>query len=50
MLCSRHHHLLHKPGWQAKLLSDGTFQATDPYGRVFTTRPPGRTPPLPLTA
>jgi hypothetical protein len=50
MLCSRHHHLLHKPGWEAKLLPDGTFEVTDPNGRVFTTRPPTRTPPLPLAA
>jgi hypothetical protein len=50
MLCSRHHHLLHKPGWQAKLLPDATFEVTTPDGRVLVTKPPSRTSPLPLTA
>jgi hypothetical protein len=50
MLCTRHHHLLHKPGWQAKLLPDATFEVTTPDGRVFTTKPPSRTPPLPLAS
>ena len=48
LVCSRHHHLFHKPGWHAKLLPDGTLEITDPQGRTRTTRPPGRTPPLPL--
>jgi hypothetical protein len=39
LVCSRHHHLLHKPGWEAKLLPDATFEVTAPDGRVFTTRP-----------
>jgi len=50
LLCTRHHHLLHKPGWQAKLLPDATVEITTPDGRVLATKPPGRTPPLPLTA
>jgi uncharacterized protein DUF222/HNH endonuclease len=50
LLCSRHHHLLHKPGWEAKLLPDATFEVTTPDGRILATRPPGRTPPLPLAA
>jgi hypothetical protein len=41
MLCRRHHTLLHKQGWHAKLLPDGTLQVTDPAGRVRTTSPPG---------
>jgi hypothetical protein len=50
LLCSRHHHLLHQPGWHAKLLPDATLEVTDPRGRVRTTTPPGlrRAPPLPL--
>jgi hypothetical protein len=39
--CRRHHRRLHQPGWHAKLLPDGTFEVTDPAGRVRTTRPPG---------
>jgi hypothetical protein len=39
--CRRHHRLLHTAGWEAKLLSDGTFEVTDPNGRTRTTRPPG---------
>ena len=49
LLCTRHHHLLHSPGWDAKLLPDATLEVTDPRGRVRTTTPPGRPPPqLPL--
>ena len=48
MLCSRHHHLLHRPGWHAKLLPDATLEITDPQGRVRTTSPPSGRPPPPL--
>jgi len=50
LVCSRHHHLLHTPGWHAKLLPDATLEVTDPHGRVHTTTAPdpSRTPPLPL--
>jgi hypothetical protein len=48
LLCSRHHHLLHTPGWQAKLLPDNTLQVTDPTGEVHTSDPPPHRPPLPL--
>jgi Domain of unknown function (DUF222)/HNH endonuclease len=50
MLCSRHHHLLHTPGWHAKLLPDATLEVTDPHGRVRTTTPPhpNWAPPPPL--
>ena len=40
LLCSRHHHVLHQPGWHAKLRPDGTFEVTDPEGRVRGTAPP----------
>jgi hypothetical protein len=39
LLCVRHHHLLHKPGWRAKLLPDATFEVTTPDGRVLTAKP-----------
>ena len=48
VLCSRHHHRLHLPGWKARLGPDATFEVTDPGGRVRVTRPPGADPPLPL--
>jgi hypothetical protein len=45
LVCSRHHHLLHKPGWHAKLLPDTTLEVTDPLGRVHTSHPPAVRPP-----
>ena len=41
LLCRRHHTRLHKPGWHAKLLPDGTFEVTNPDGLVRTSHPPG---------
>ena len=40
LLCSRHHHRLHQPGWHAKLRPDGTFKVTDADGIVRETSPP----------
>ncbi len=40
MVCSRHHHVLHQPGWHAKLLPDATFEVTGPDGQVRSTSPP----------
>jgi hypothetical protein len=50
LLCSRHHHLLHTPGWRAKLLPDNTLETTNPTGHTRTSHPPGanRVQPLPL--
>jgi Domain of unknown function (DUF222)/HNH endonuclease len=48
LLCSRHHHLLHTPGWHAKVLPDNVLEVTDPRGHVHTSHPPGHPPPLPL--
>jgi hypothetical protein len=48
LVCSRHHHLLHSPGWHAKLLPDATLEITDPHGRTHTSDPPALRPPLPL--
>jgi hypothetical protein len=41
LLCSYHHHTVHKRGWQAKLRPDATFEVTTPEGRVRCTPPPG---------
>jgi hypothetical protein len=48
LLCTRHHHLLHSPGWHAKLLPDTTLEITDPHGQVHTSDPPALRPSLPL--
>jgi hypothetical protein len=40
LVCSRHHHVLHQPGWHAKLLPDGVLEVTDPNGMVRATSPP----------
>jgi hypothetical protein len=42
LLCTRHHHILHSPGWTATIEDDGTLHVTDAKGRVHTTYPPGR--------
>ena len=44
LLCARHHHRLHQPGWHAKLLPDATFEVTDPEGLVRATSPPRAEP------
>jgi hypothetical protein len=46
LLCRRHHHRLHRPGWEAKLLPDATFEVTDPAGHTRTSRPPGALEPF----
>jgi hypothetical protein len=44
-----HHHLLHSPGWHAKLLPDATLEITNPYGHTHTSTPDAsRAPPLTL--
>lgn len=40
LVCSRHHHRLHHPGWAAKLTPDAVLEVTDPLGRVRSTAPP----------
>src|SRR5919106_1724901 len=37
--CSRHHHMLHSPGWDAKLLPDATLVVTTPHGHTLQSRP-----------
>lgn len=41
LLCSRHHHRFHKPGWRTTMTPDGVFTVIDPNGRTRTTQPPG---------
>jgi len=49
LLCTRHHHLLHAPGWHTKLLPDNTLEITDPHGHTHTSNPPHPSrPPHPL--
>ena len=50
LLCGRHHHVAHRPGWHTRLDADGTLHVTDPWGVTRTTRPPATGPPLPLVA
>jgi hypothetical protein len=45
-LCSRHHHRLHQPGWDAKLRPNGSFRITDPNGAARTSHPPGALVPM----
>jgi hypothetical protein len=41
LLCSRHHHTVHKPGWATKLHPDGIYDVTNPQGTTRSSRPPG---------
>jgi hypothetical protein len=40
LVCGRHHHRLHEPGWHAKVFPDATIEITTPEGRTHTSRPP----------
>ncbi|HSB86164.1 MAG TPA: HNH endonuclease signature motif containing protein [Ilumatobacteraceae bacterium] len=42
LLCNRHHHLVHQPGWHLKLLPDADLEVTCPDGSVRTSRPRGQ--------
>lgn len=50
LLCSRHHHLVHKPGWHLELRPDAELIITNPHGREFRSRPPSHAPPLLVAA
>jgi hypothetical protein len=41
LLCSRHHHRLHQPGWRATLDRDATLHITDDRNQHRSSRPPG---------
>jgi hypothetical protein len=43
LACSRHHHLLHMPGWHIQLQPDATTHVTTPTGQTLIDRPPGHT-------
>ena len=40
LLCSRHHHQVHLPGWELKLRPDATVEVTNPDGTITTSDPP----------
>ena len=44
LLCSRHHHHVHKHSLDVKLLPDASVEVTWPDGRQRTSRPRGRPP------
>ena len=44
LVCSRHHHRLHQPGWSATLGDDAELVVSDPEGRHRTSHPPGHSP------
>jgi hypothetical protein len=50
LLCGKHHHRLHKPGWHAELDSDAGFHVTDPTGHTWTTHAQGPSPAQQLKA
>lgn len=39
LFCSRHHHLLHQPGWRCSMSADGKITITTPDGRTLTSQP-----------
>jgi hypothetical protein len=42
MLCSHHHHLVHRHCWQIVLHPDSIVTFTTPDGRTLTSKPPGK--------
>ncbi len=42
LLCNRHHHLIHRPGWQLKLLPNADLEVTFPDGTTRTSQPRGQ--------
>ena len=41
LLCTHHHRVVHRDGWQVDLLADGTAVFVSPRGARFETRPRG---------
>ncbi|MGH9148810.1 MAG: DUF222 domain-containing protein [Acidimicrobiales bacterium] len=39
LLCSRHHHLVHSPGWGARLLPTAALEVTAPDARRYVSEP-----------
>jgi hypothetical protein len=44
LLCNRHHHFIHRPGWSLTMTTDRVVTVTNAIGRVLTSHPPNRTP------
>jgi hypothetical protein len=44
LLCGKHHHRLHKPGWHAELDAEAGFHVTDPTGHSWVTYAQGPSP------
>lgn len=42
LLCDKHHNMLHRRGWSARLHGNGDFEVTTPWGASWTTHAPGR--------
>ncbi len=49
LLCARHHSMIHRKGFNARLYLDGRFEITTPWGDTRSTRPPGALDPPELT-
>jgi hypothetical protein len=45
LLCSRHHHHIHRRGWNVELSITGDLIVTTPDGTTRTSRPPGALSP-----
>ena len=39
LLCSRHHHMIHHPGWRVSLLPNGDLEVVRPDGVAMTSHP-----------
>jgi hypothetical protein len=39
LLCTGHHHIVHSPGWQLKLLPDSSVEVTNPNGKSTNSCP-----------
>ncbi len=42
LLCDKHHNMLHRRGWSARLDVNGNFEVTTPWGESWTTQAPTR--------
>ncbi len=42
LLCNRHHHQIHRPGWHLKLLPNADLEVTFPDGTTRTSQPRGQ--------
>ena len=42
LLCDKHHNMLHRKGWSARLHGNADFEVTTPWGDSWTTHAPGK--------